>query len=36
MTQQLFLQFREDKETVEEAPEKDYSLDLFGNLDSDV
>ena len=32
MTQQLFLQFREDRETVEEAPEKDYSLDLFGNL----
>lgn len=36
MTQQLFLQFREDRETVEEAPEKDYSLDLFGNLDPGV
>ena len=36
MTQQLFLQFREDREPVEETPEKDYSLDLFGNLDSDV
>ena len=36
MTQQLFLQFREDREIVEEAPEKDYSLDLFGNLDSGV
>ena len=36
MTQQLFLQFREDREPVEETPEKDYSLDLFGNLDSGV
>ena len=36
MTQQLFLQFREDREIVEETPEKDYSLDLFGNLDPGV
>ena len=36
MTPQLFLQVREDREPVEETPEKDYSLDLFGNLDPGV